>query len=238
MIENHVKIISSRIGYSNALLILNGTNHILVDTGVNGNFSHFKILFRQHRVHAEDIKLIILTHVHYDHTGNLKALVKYTGAKVLVHKNEFENLKNGFIPIPKGQGKYSGLISKIGRTIVPRFASPKPFLADIINEDEFDLNDFGIDGKIISTPGHTTGSQSVLIGKTLISGDTFINLKNGKIFPPFCNEPEILLETWQNIFDLGVEEIYPGHGKKLKIEEVLPEFEKWKKRLNSAAGAI
>ena len=98
-----------------------------------------------------DIKLIVLTHVHYDHTGNLKKLVKYTGAKVLVHKNEFENLKKGFIQIPKGQGKYSRLISKFGNAIVPGFASPLPFTADLINEDEFDLNEYGIDGKIIST---------------------------------------------------------------------------------------
>ncbi|HSH19436.1 MAG TPA: MBL fold metallo-hydrolase, partial [Draconibacterium sp.] len=168
--------------------------------------------------------------------GNLKALAKYTGAKVLVHSKEYENLKNGFIQIPAGQGKYSGLISKIGRALVPGFASPKPFTADIINEDEFNLNEFGIDGKIISTPGHTTGSQSVLLGKTLISGDTFINLKNGKIFPPFANEPKILLDTWQSIFDLGIQEIYPGHGKKLQKEEVLPEFEKWKKRFNSFDG--
>ncbi|HSH19688.1 MAG TPA: MBL fold metallo-hydrolase, partial [Draconibacterium sp.] len=100
MNKNPLKIVSSRIGYSNAVLILNGSKNILVDTGVKGNFKHFKILFRQHQLRPEDIQLIVLTHVHYDHTGNLKALSKYTGAKVLVHRKEYENLKNGFIQIP------------------------------------------------------------------------------------------------------------------------------------------
>jgi len=231
MHNNSVKIISTRIGYSNAILIANGINSVIVDTGVKGYFNHFKTIFKQHGLQPGDIKLIVLTHVHYDHTGNLKKLVKYTGAKVLVHKNEFANLKKGFVQIPKGQGKYSRLISKFGRAIVPGFASPKPFAADLINEDEFDLNEYGIDGKIISTPGNTLGSQSVLIGKQLISGDTFINMKNGKIFPPFANEPKILLETWQHLFNLGIEKIYPGHGNSLQVDEVLPEFEKWRNRL-------
>lgn len=227
-----VKIILSRIGYSNVVLIVNGQNSILVDTGVKGNLKRINNLFRKHGLQPKDIKLIVLTHVHYDHTGNLKALVKYTGANVLVHRNEYENLKNGFIPIPNGQGKYSRIISKIGQIVYPKYASPQPFIADLINDDEFDLKEYGIDGKIISTPGHTSGSQSVLLGKTLISGDTIINLKNGKIFPPFANEPKTLLETWQQLFDLGIEIIYPGHGKLLRVEKLFPEYERWKRRLN------
>ena len=231
MLKNYVKIQSARIGYSNVVLIVNGANSVIVDTGLNGHFNKIKILVQSCGLEFNDIKLIVLTHVHYDHTGNLQKLKKLSGAKVLVHKNEFKNLKDGFIKIPKGQGKYSGLISKIGKIIYPKYASPKPFLADLINENEFCLDDFEIDGKVISTPGHTSGSQSVIIGNKLISGDTFINLKNGKIFPPFCNEPKVLLKTWQKLLDLGIEEIYPGHGKVLQVQQVMPEFEKWKNRL-------
>lgn len=227
----NLRIVCSRIGYSNSILLVNGANSIIVDTGVKGHLNRFKNLLKQFKLVPTDIKLIVLTHVHYDHTGNLSSLAKLTGAKVLVHKNEFENLKNGFIQIPLGQGRYSGFISKFGRSIYPKFASPKSYLADIINDDEYDLSEFGIDARVISTPGHTRGSQSVLYGKKLISGDTFINLKNGEIFPPFANEPKILLKTWKRIFDMGIEEIYPGHGKPFKVEKAFQEFEKWKNRL-------
>ncbi len=222
------KIIPVQIGYSNSILIVNGSKSVLVDTGVKGHLRRFKILFNQFDLKPTDIKLIVLTHTHYDHTGNLNELVKLTGAKVLVHKNEFENLKNGFTAIPKGISLKTRFISNLGRIIYPKYASPKPFIADIINEGEFDLCDFGIDGKIISTPGHTNGSQSILIGKKLISGDTFINLKNGTIFPHFADAPKTLLKTWEQLFDLGIDEIYPGHGPKMRIEKVFPEFEKWK----------
>jgi glyoxylase-like metal-dependent hydrolase (beta-lactamase superfamily II) len=39
-----------------------------------------------------------------------------------------------------------------------------------------------------------------------------------------------LLETWQKLFDLGIEEIYPGHSPKFNVEKAIKEFEKWKNR--------
>ncbi len=226
-----LKIFQKRIGYSNATLILNGENSILVDTGVKGNLNEFRIWFKQHNLNPTDIKLIILTHTHYDHTGNLTELKEYTGAKVLVHQKEFENLKKGFMPIPKGWGRYAGLISKFGRAVFPGFASPKPFVADLVNDSEFDLNPFGIEGKVIATPGHSAGSQSVLLENSLIAGDAFVNMRNGRIFPPFADEPKVLLETWQKIFNMRIEVIYPGHGEKFKVEKAFPDFKKWSKKL-------
>lgn len=228
-----IRISQKRIGYSNAAFIANGDQSIIVDTGVKGHMKKFRIWIREAGLKPEDIKLIILTHTHYDHTGNLKKLVKYTGAKVLVHSNEFENLKNGFTPIPLGLGKYSSFISELGRKVIPKYASPKPFIADIINEDVYDLAPFGLKAKIISTPGHTKGSQSVIIGDKLISGDTFLNMKNGRIFPPFANAPEVLLETWEKLFQLNIKTVYPGHGKPFNIEKAFSDYTRWKRKLTA-----
>ena len=225
------KLLPVRVGYSNSVLIANGANSILVDTGVKAPLQTFKILFRQANINPNDIKLIVLTHTHYDHTGNLQALADFTGAKVIVHKNEYDNLKLGFTPIPKGQSPTTRFISKLGRLVYPKYASPKAFQADLVNVDEFDLNEFGVNGKIISTPGHTLGSQSILLDKTLISGDTFLNIRDGIIFPIFADHPRLLLETWQQLFDLGIDVIYPGHGPKFGVEEAKRELEIWKKRL-------
>lgn len=228
-----LQIIQKRIGYSNSTLIVNGQSSILVDTGVRAKLKKFKILFREAGISPADVRLIVLTHTHYDHTGNLKKLVDYTGAQVLVHKNEYENLKTGFTPIPRGQGRYSGCISELGRKIFPRYASPKPFSAHLINEDTFDLRKFGFEGQIISTPGHTSGSQSVLIGTDLISGDTFLNLKSGRIFPPFANDPKMLLKTWEHLFEMNIQTVYPGHGKRFHIKDALEDYKRWEKKLET-----
>ena len=226
------KIISTRIGYSNSILHVNGANSVLIDTGIKGHLQQFKTLFKQNNLKPKDIKLIILTHTHYDHTGNLNELAELTGAKVLVHKNEFENLKNGFTPIPSGTRFYTKAIVFLGRILKPRHASPEPFIADLINVNEFDLNEFGIAGKVVSTPGHTSGSQSVLIGKTLIAGDTFFNVREKIIFPPFANNAKQVLKTWKDLFEMGIEEIIPAHGLKFKVEKAISEYEKWKKKLS------
>ncbi len=39
-------------------------------------------------------KYIYITHCHADHTSGLKELKEKTNARVLIHRNEFENLQN------------------------------------------------------------------------------------------------------------------------------------------------
>ncbi len=226
------RIIPKRIGFSNAILVVSGKNSILVDTGIRRGLQPFRILFRQAGLSPGDLKLIVLTHTHYDHTGNLHALKKWTGAPVVVHEKEFENLRNGFIPIPQGMGRYTGLASRLGKTFFPRFASPAAFRADLKAGDQFDLKPYGIDGTIIYTPGHTPGSQSVLIGKTLISGDTFIHMNNGIIFPHFVEDPHTLLQTWKRLFEMGIEEIYPGHGPRFRLLMAQKAYERWKQKIH------
>lgn len=220
-----------RIGYSNVVLLKEKDSAVLVDTGLKDHLKTIIGFLRQRKVEPQQVKLIVLTHTHHDHSGNLGELAELTGAKVLVHKNEFDNLKNGFIPIPKGQGLYSRLISRAGRIFRPQFASPKAFVADLVTESEFDLKPFGVDAKVIPTPGHTNGSQSIVAGDILIAGDTFINIKNGLIFPHFCNDPATLLQTWEMLFSSGIKTVVPGHGKPFAIEKAKPEFEKWKKKI-------
>ena len=225
------KIIMKRVGYSNVSLIVNGSRSVLIDTGVKGYLKKSLLMIKHNYLKPEDIVLIILTHSHYDHTGNLHELKKLTGAGVMVHKNEYENLKNGYMPIPRGQRFLMKLVSGIGRTLLPDFASPKPFTADMVNESEFDLEPYGIKARVVHTPGHSAGSQSIIIGNNVISGDCFMNMQYGVVFPHFAENPELLLNSWQNIFNLGIKEIYPGHGGRLKIEKAMPVFFKWKKKL-------
>ncbi len=224
------KIYALKIGYSNSILISNGNRSVLVDTGVYGFLHSYMRYFKHFGIQFSDIRLIILTHVHYDHTGNLKELHRITGAKVAVNKEEYQNLKNGFIQVPAGITPATKIISGIGRIFFPRFSSPPQFEADIVVDNEYDLGDYDIEGKIIFTPGHTKGSQSVWLGKTLIAGDTFLNIKSGLVFPHFVDDPGRLLKTWEELLRLGIEEVYPGHGAKFGIDKACSDYYRWKQK--------
>ncbi len=98
------------------LFLKNGATSILVDTGARWDLKRLMKTFIQTGIGPTQTGLIILTHTHNDHTGNLRGLVKLTKAKVLAHKNESGNLKKGFSAIPTGQGTYPGFISKWGES--------------------------------------------------------------------------------------------------------------------------
>lgn len=231
--ESH-KIISFRIGYSNSILVVNGENSVLVDTGTK---NHGELLLQKVKscgLNPTDIKLIILTHTHFDHTANTHFLKEKTGGQVVVHENEKESLFNGFTKIPKGTLVFTRITSWLGRSLAPFIGRYKPVTADIIVKNKLDLTPWNIDGYVLHTPGHTDGSLSVILGKKALAGDAFFNRGYHTIFPPFADNPEILLKTWQMLFELGIKEIYPGHGTNFKIEKAFSDFEKWKTKLNVA----
>ena len=69
---NKLPVIQLHIGFTSPVLISNGDQYILADTGVRGKMTEFQQQFKLHGIDPEKIKLIVLTHTHYDHTGNLE----------------------------------------------------------------------------------------------------------------------------------------------------------------------
>ncbi len=226
-----MKIVQLNIGFSNPVLIINGSNTLLIDTGLKGNEEKYLKVFKNFGLIPSDIKLIVLTHSHYDHTGNLQFLKELTNAKVAIHKNEYDFLSKGITPIPKGTGMITKTIVKAGNLFDPEYAAPESFDADIKLDDTYDLKMWGIDGTVIHTPGHTNGSVSVKIGSTLIAGDCFFNRIFDDVFPLFANDPKLLLKTWEKLFELDIKTIYPGHGPNFFIDRARKSYKKWNEKL-------
>lgn len=231
MIMKEQRIIQLHIGYTSPVIITNGTESILIDTGIRGKMSEFMRQFRLHGIEPGGIRLIVLTHSHFDHTGNLKELKELTGAQVIVNKREAEWLRTGLMPIPRGTNSLSRIVVGLGDILMPGYASPVPFDPDILVDEYMDLSYYGISAKIIYTPGHTEGSQSVLVGNSIIAGDCFFHVRNSMVFPPFANDVTKLLKTWKMIFDLGVKTIYPGHGPRLDVEKAKVVYNKKVKKI-------
>lgn len=231
-----VRIIQLKAGFTSPVLLYNGEQAILVDTGPEGTMRELMRQFYLCGIDPSQIKLIILTHTHYDHTGNLQELKRLTGAQVVVNKREAEWLKTGLMPIPRGTNIWTRIVVGLGDLLMPGYASPKPFDADIFVDQRLELKTWGFDAEVILTPGHTEGSQSVITGKNLICGDTFFNFRWLSVYPPFANDERQLIQTWGTIMGMGIETIYPGHGPRFSIDKARDFFNrKLKNRISGTS---
>lgn len=222
------RFVSFRVHFTNLFLIEQDGRLLLIDTGNRKQLKNIAHHFRAAGFELSALKYIFLTHTHYDHAGSVSALKKLTGAKVIVHNSEADNLGKGFTPIPKGTTTLFKFISFMGRKgpgIEKLVASYQPVKPDILFESELDLKHTGFDARIIHTPGHTKGSSSLVMGESAFVGDVMFNFR-GNIFPGFADNGKQVVESWKKLLDLDVQWFYPAHGKRVSREHLEAEAER------------
>ena len=164
------------------------------------------------------LDLIVATHCHWDHVGAAASLREATGAPLAVHRAEAEWLREGTVIWPKGVTAWG----KFFRTAVAPFMLPfvrvPAITPDLVLGDEgLDLEPYGIEGRVVHTPGHSPGSLSVV----LPSGEAFVGdlAMNG---PPMClhpsfgvfaDQPELMSASWRRLLAQGMRIVYPAHGR-------------------------
>jgi glyoxylase-like metal-dependent hydrolase (beta-lactamase superfamily II) len=214
----------------NIWLIVNGEKSILVDAGYSGKTSDFEHLVVEKGLKPSDIKMIVMTHTHFDHACGLKEIKELTKARVVVNENEAGYLEQGFCPLPRGTIWYSGIISWLGRSLIYGISKFQPVSPDIATRSKLDLGRYGMEGYIIPTPGHTSGSQSLIVGEDAFVGDDMFGIFRNTIFPPFADDVPSLLKSWQELLDTGCTMFYPGHGKVIERSRLEYELKKKKYR--------
>ncbi len=217
--DTKVTLIKAGLGY--VYLIKNNKGSFLVDAGNKGYEKKILQAVKAAGVEPTQLKFIFITHAHYDHVGSAAALTQHTGAPVIVQQHEEKHLKQGYGNLPGGTAPlYKGLIflgKKAGKTF-SKFPPVKPALTF---NGELNLKDkFGIEGRIIHTPGHTYGSATLFIDNMAFVGDTVFNIWKGKIiYPVFADNQALLKESWRKLLEHEFQYIYPAHGKKLTHRE-------------------
>ncbi len=210
------------IGPTNCFLIPDNKGYLLIDTGWPGRYCHFLNILKRIHINISEINLILLTHHHYDHIGNLNQIVLHSQARVMIHSQEVQYLKNRTKATLKGTNFTGKLLSKF----LSKFHSPpQPFelrKQDIIlTESVFPLHHLGIEGIVLHTPGHTLGSISLIFeGKFAFVGDTIMNLPFTSPLPLFAEDLKLLFKSWERILSYNPQTIYPAHGNSITASKL------------------
>ncbi len=133
------------------------------------------------------LKMILLTHGHFDHVHGLEEIKERTKAEVWVNKKEV-----GL--------KYGGEIT-----------------ADKFFTDGQTIKFNGEEIKVIFTPGHTPGSVCFLVGNSLFSGDTLFKQGVGRTDLPGGNALELEKSLQRVLALPPETKVYPGHGEETSI---------------------
>lgn len=80
--------------------IIQGEGVVMIDGGAPKKAKAFIKGIKKTSIKPEDIKLIILTHGHWDHIGSVSEIKKITGAKIAMHKREKDWLEMSLKPLP------------------------------------------------------------------------------------------------------------------------------------------
>jgi hydroxyacylglutathione hydrolase len=221
-----IKIVPAKC---NMWLIINRNKSIIVDAGYSGKTNDFVHTLVENGLKPGDISMIIMTHTHFDHACGLKDLKELTGSRVVVNENEAGYLEHGYCPLPHGTRWYSGIISWFGRNLVYGIGKFPPVSPDIVTRSKLDLTRYGMEGYIIPTPGHTSGSQSLVVGENAFVGDDMFGIFRNTVLPPFADDINLLCKSWQELLETGCNYFYAGHGKVIERRRLELEIEKRKK---------
>ncbi len=131
--------------------------HVLIDGGLPGYEQIIIDNVKSLGFDIEDVKILLNTHAHFDHSGGLAALKVATGAELWASEGDVSALEGGFYLGFEGNADYSAPPVKVDRIIPdrePDFEGEVIYLGDKPGKPMI---------RTAATPGHTRGCTSFRI---------------------------------------------------------------------------
>lgn len=209
--KDRAQIITMPLRGVNAYLVRGDGGSVLVDSGFPGMEDTILDKLSKSGVRPEEISLILLTHGHPDHAGSAAALKERLNVPVAIHTLEAGWARTGVSEIPGPIRPFGRLVAAITK---PEFPFFEP---DIILEEGSNLEEYGLEGEIIHTSGHSPGSISLLLpGGDAIVGDVMAGgfvRENKPDYPFLAEDVPRIRESIQKLMAHTPNRLYFGHGK-------------------------
>lgn len=214
-----VHTITDRFSMANTYL-LNDTQLVVVDPGSDLNVRLLMYYVQSIlRRTLDEIDLIVVTHLHPDHTAGIEALRKLCRAPVAASA-----AVRTLLDAEEQEGKVLPSISHMAARVAPGMLHyldlfPPAYArqarqVDVWLENASSLP-FHPDWQVIASPGHTPESLCLYNACTreLLCGDTVITVAGGAPLLRSGTDRRQLKDTLHMLRNLPVQYLYPGHGR-------------------------
>lgn len=136
-----------------AFLFTSDEGHVLLDGALPQSAPEILSNIRELGFNPKDVRYLLNSHAHFDHSGGLAELKRETGARLVAHEGDVSALEGGFY---------------LGSERLASFQAP-PVKVDLVIEDGYVLELGPIRLVAHHTPGHSRGCTSW--GATVRDGD-------------------------------------------------------------------
>lgn len=190
---------------TNAYFYINEQNlhGCLIDPGAQA-----KVLLSAIKERGFHIDAILLTHGHFDHTGAVDQLTKALKIPYYIHQRGPEYLENDDLNLAKQNNRHIQIDQ------APRLLK---------DDDHLNLEEAGIDFKVLYTPGHSFDSVTYYDeeNKVAFVGDALYNDGPGIWQFPGGNEEELMATIKEKLCSMptGVQ-CFVGHTMPMQISQV------------------
>lgn len=196
-----------KFGYANCYLLSGESGSILIDTC---NYKDGPGIMK--RIEDKNVRLILLTHGHFDHVSSAQYLAKRLNVPIAMSEKDMNLLGNGKASVLHGTTALGKVFAFFSQPVLKK-ATYSIFKPDVLLADGQDLSEYGVKASVVALPGHTKGSVGVLTQEgEIIVGDAMFNMMRptgSRIF----EDKETMEKSVEKIRNSGVKTIYVGHGK-------------------------
>lgn len=195
----------------NAYLWLDQEAVTLIDTGATGSAPQIEAALTQLGRSRADVRTVLLTHFHEDHTGSAVEVAGWAGASVVCGADDAAVVR-GERPGPPAvfTDAEQALFAQVSQDLP--VAPPCRVDREVVDGDEVD---FAGGAVVLSVPGHTPGSIAVHLPahRVLFTGDTVAEADGRALLGVFNADRD---QAWRSLrrqagLDLGT--VCVGHGE-------------------------
>lgn len=215
-----------------AYLIQGSDGHVLVETGPASTLPVLREQLANHGLATSDIKHVLVTHIHLDHSGAAGWLAQ-EGAQVYVHEVGAPHLIDPSRLLSSAGRIYGELMDALWGETVP---APAENVTAVKDGDKIEVA--GLQFTAINTPGHAWHHHTYRLEDIGFTGDAAgIRLKTSGLVDLPAPPPEFKLEVWQatieRLLAQNFRAIYPTHFD--RTEDVRDQLEALRALMDASA---